>query len=44
MMVTECGEQPWGVICEPMDKKRIEGAAKQGERVNGREALVINVR
>jgi hypothetical protein len=26
--------------CEPMDKKRIEGAAEQGERARSREALV----
>ena len=27
--------------CEPMNKNRIEGAAKQGERAKDREALVI---
>ena len=27
--------------CEPMDKNRIEGAVKQGERAMNREALVI---
>ena len=32
MRVTECGEETWIVICEPMDKNRIEGAAEQGER------------
>ena len=32
MRVTECGEQAWSVICEPMDKNWIEGAAEQGER------------
>ena len=42
--VTERGEEAWSVICEPMNKNRIEGAAKQGERASGREALVINVR
>ena len=26
---------------EPMDKNRIGGAAAQGERANGREALVV---
>ena len=30
--------------CEPMDKNRIEGAAKQGERAMNREALVIKAR
>ena len=30
--VTERGEEAWIVICEPMDKNRIEGAAEQGER------------
>ena len=27
--------------CEPMDKNRIEGVARQGERARNREALVI---
>ena len=26
---------------EPMNKNRIEGGADQGERANGREALVV---
>ena len=30
--------------CEPMDKNRIEGAAKQGERARLREALVIKAK
>ena len=30
--------------CEPMNKNRIEGAAKQGERAKDREALVIKAR
>ena len=30
--------------CEPMNKKRIEGAAEQGERANSREALVIKAK
>ena len=30
--------------CEPMNKNRIEGAAKQGERAMNCEALVIKVR
>ncbi|MDP2881925.1 MAG: hypothetical protein Q8N89_10115 [Azonexus sp.] len=29
---TERGEEAWSMNCEPMDKKRIEGAAEQGER------------
>ena len=30
--------------CGPMNKNRIEGGADQGERANGREAVVIKVR
>lgn len=30
--------------CEPMNKNRIEGAAKQGERAKNREALVIKAK
>jgi hypothetical protein len=30
--------------CVPMNKNRIEGVAEQGERANGREALVTKVR
>ena len=30
--------------CEPMNKNRIEGAAKQGERAENREALVIKAK
>ena len=30
--------------CEPMDKNRIEGAAKQGKRARNREALVIKAK
>ena len=29
---TECGKEAWSINCEPMDKNRMEGAAKQGER------------
>ncbi len=32
MRATKCGEEAWNINCEPMDKNRIEGAAKQGER------------
>ena len=39
--VTECGKEAWSVNREPMNKNRIEGAAKQGERAKNREALVI---
>ena len=42
--VTERGEEAWSVICEPMNKNRIEGAAEQGERANDREALVIKAK
>ena len=42
--VTECGEEARSVICEPMDKNRIEGAAEQGERAREREALVIKAK
>jgi hypothetical protein len=41
---TECGEEAWSVNREPMNKNRIEGAAKQGERAKSREALVIKAR
>ena len=44
MRVTECGEEAWIVICEPMDKNRIEGAAEQGERATHREVLVIKAK
>ena len=30
--------------CGPMDKNRIQGGADQGERANGREALVVKAR
>ena len=30
--------------CGPMNKNRIEGVAEQGERANGREALVTTAR
>ena len=30
--------------CEPMNKNRIEGAAKQGERAVNRKALVIKAK
>ena len=37
---TECGKEARIINREPMDKNRIEGAAKQGERAQYREALV----
>lgn len=40
MRVTECGKEAWRINREPMNKNRIEGAAKQGERARNREALV----
>jgi len=42
------GDRPWGGSvdrnCEPMDKNRIRGAAKQGERAYNREALVVKAK
>ncbi len=37
---TERGKEAWNVNREPMNKNRIEGAAKQGEWANNHEALV----
>ena len=42
--MTHCGKEAWNVNHEPMDKNRIEGAAKQGERAVNREALVIKMK
>ena len=44
MRVTECGKEAWSVNREPMNKNRIEGVAKQGERAMNREALVTKAR
>jgi len=44
MRVTECGKEAWSVNCEPMNKNRIEGTAKQGERAWNREALVTKAK
>ena len=44
MRVTECGKEAWSINCKPMDKNRIEGATKQGERAGSREALVIKAK
>ena len=41
---TECGKEAWSINCEPMDKNRIEGAARQGERARNRKALVIKAK
>ena len=41
---TERGEEAWSVNREPMNKNRIEGAAKQGEWANNHEALVTKAR
>ena len=41
---TERGEEAWSVNREPMNKNCIEGAAEQGERAKGREALVTKAR
>ena len=42
--VTERGKEAWSVNREPMDKNRIEGAAKQGEWAWNHEALVTKAR
>ena len=42
--VTERGKEAWSINREPMNKNRIEGVAKQGERAINREALVIKAR
>ena len=42
--VAECGKEAWSINCEPMNKNRIEGTAKQGERARYREALVIKAK
>ena len=44
MRVTECGKEAWSVNREPMNKNRIEGAAKQGERAMNLEAFVIKAK
>jgi hypothetical protein len=44
MRATDCGKEAWSVNCEPMNKNRIEGTAKQGERAQGRDALVIKAK
>jgi hypothetical protein len=44
MRATKCGKEAWSVNHELMDKNRIEGAAKQGERAVNRKALVIKAR
>jgi hypothetical protein len=44
MRVTDCGKEAWSINREPMNKNRIEGAAKQGEWAMNREALVIKAR
>ena len=41
--VTERGKEAWIVNREPMNKNRIEGAAKQGEWAMNHEALVTSV-
>ena len=42
--VTERGKEAWSVNREPMNKNRIEGAAKQGEWAIDHEALVTKAR
>ena len=41
---TERGKEAWSVNREPMNKNRIEGAAKQGERARNCKALVTKAR
>jgi len=41
---TERGKEAWSVNREPMNKNRIEGVAKQGERAVYRKALVTKAR
>ena len=41
---TDRGEEAWSVNREPMNKNRIRGTAKQGERAKSREALVAKAR
>ena len=38
--VTDRGKEAWSVNREPMNKSRIEGVTKQGERARNRKALV----
>jgi len=38
------GDRAWSVNREPMDKNRIEGAAKQGEWAMNHEALLTKAR
>ena len=42
--VTDRWEEAWSVNREPMNKNRIRGTAKQGERAKSREALVAKAR
>jgi len=42
--VTDRGEEAWSVNRESMNKNRIRGTAKQGERARSREALVAKAR
>ncbi|MNV49244.1 hypothetical protein D3C71_1411920 [compost metagenome] len=42
--VTERGKEAWSVNREPMNKNRIEGVAKQGERAVNRKALVTKAK
>jgi hypothetical protein len=41
---TDRGKEAWSANREPMNKNRIEGAAKPGEWVMNREAVVIKAR
>jgi hypothetical protein len=41
---TKRGKKAWSINLEPMNKNRVEGAAKQGERASNRKALVTEAR
>ncbi len=41
---TDRGKEAWSVNREPMNKNRIRGVAKQGERAQNRKALVTKAR
>jgi len=41
---TNCGKEACSINCLSVDKNRIEGAAKQGERARNRKALAIKAR
>ncbi|OYT91109.1 MAG: hypothetical protein CFE43_14775 [Burkholderiales bacterium PBB3] len=44
MRATKCGKEAWSISREPVNKNRIEGAAKQGEWAKDHEALSTKAR